>query len=48
MDDIDWQTQAETLALIEQTYLTIRKEKSWAIYRKPLAVPAVAPHRAAA
>lgn len=48
MDDIDWQTQAETLALIEQTYLTIRKEKSWAIYRKPLAVPAVVPHRAAA
>lgn len=48
MDDIDWQSQAETLALIERTYLTIRKEKSWAIYRKPVAVPSVAPHRAAA
>jgi len=48
MDDIDWASQAETIALIERTYQLIRKEKSWAIYRKPLAEPAAATHRAAA
>ena len=48
MDDIDWQTQAETLALIEQTYLPVRKEQTWAIYRKPDAQAAGAKPRAAA
>ena len=35
MDDIDWATQAETVAFIEQRYAAIRREHSWAIYRKP-------------
>lgn len=35
MDDIDWATQAETVAFIEESYVPVRKEQSWAIYRKP-------------
>ena len=42
MDDIDWQTQAETVAFIERTYAMVRRESSWAIYRKE-ADPAAAP-----
>jgi len=34
MDDIDWATQADTVAFIERTYAPVRKESSWAIYRK--------------
>ena len=34
MDDIDWESQAETVAFIERTYAPIRRETSWAIYRK--------------
>jgi hypothetical protein len=39
MDDIDWRSQAETIKLIESMYEPVRRDKSWAIYRKP--VPAV-------
>jgi predicted O-methyltransferase YrrM len=39
MDDIDWRSQAETIKLIESVYEPVRRDKSWAIYRKP--VPAV-------
>lgn len=42
MDDIDWGTQAETVAFIERTYAMVRRESSWAIYRKE-AAPAAAP-----
>lgn len=48
MDDIDWDTQAATVAFIERTYAMVRRESTWAIYRKtaaPAAVPA--PSRAA-
>ena len=34
MDDIDWASQAGTVALIEASYEPVRKEASWAIYRK--------------
>lgn len=37
MDDIDWATQARTVAFIEEVYVPVRKEMSWAIYRKPAA-----------
>jgi len=48
MDDIDWQTQAETVAFIERTYAMVRRESSWAIYRKEPAAAAAPATRCAA
>jgi len=48
LDDIDWDSQRDTVALVEQTYEPIRKEASWAIYRKPLSVPDSRSRRTAA
>jgi len=48
LDDIDWDSQRDTVALVEQTFEPIRREASWAIYRKPLAVPDSQSRRTAA